>query len=203
MKVIFLDIDGVMNSELVYLARYRKRWLHYNTYKWWLKSKIKWIFNGFKYKSVSLLNHKSPKDLFSYNYTYKRLKEETDSVKWEWLNRLCIDTQAKICISSVWKNHFKDTNDWDKWFNAIGFPRNTYVGITNTRRTLRGTEIQDFLNKYDNIDNYVIIDDDSDMLPEQKEHFFQTDPYVGLTPNTCYRIKNYLNNSNFNIHNHS
>jgi hypothetical protein len=40
--------------------------------------------------------------------------------------------------------------------------------------------------------NYVIIDDDSDMLLHQAEHFFLTDNYSGLTPNTCYKIKRYL-----------
>ena len=41
--------------------------------------------------------------------------------------------------------------------------------------------------------NYVIIDDDSDMLLNQQEHFFNTDYYSGLTHNTCYRIKRFFN----------
>ena len=40
--------------------------------------------------------------------------------------------------------------------------------------------------------NYAIIDDDSDMLLWQKDNFFQTDSYSGLTPTTCYKIKNFF-----------
>jgi hypothetical protein len=44
---------------------------------------------------------------------------------------------------------------------------------------------------------YAIIDDDSDMLLQQQDHFFQTDNYAGLTPNICYRIKNYFLHKTF------
>ena len=52
--------------------------------------------------------------------------------------------------------------------------------------------LREFGNKYSPY-NYVIIDDDSDMLLWQANHFFQTDSYSGLTPNICYRIKRYFN----------
>lgn len=39
---------------------------------------------------------------------------------------------------------------------------------------------------------YAIIDDDSDILLWQKDNFFQVDRYVGLTPNICYKIEKFL-----------
>jgi len=58
MKVIFLDIDGVMNSNLFYHKRYKKRWLRLETYKWFIISKMRYVFNGFKHKSINLSNYK-------------------------------------------------------------------------------------------------------------------------------------------------
>lgn len=194
MKVIFLDIDGVMNSQLFYQRRYKRRWRKPITYYYLIKSKIKYILNGFKHKAVSLANYKPPKNHNTFEYKFKRVKEETDSLKWEWLVELCENTGAKICISSVWKNHYKKSEDWGKTLDMLGFPKDTYVGRTQDRRTLRGTEIKEWMeNQTELIENYVIIDDDSDMLPEQMEHFFNTDGYCGLTPNVTYRIERFFN----------
>ena len=43
------------------------------------------------------------------------------------------------------------------------------------------------------IENYAILDDDSDMLPEQMSHFFLVDGWFGLTPNHLYRINRLFN----------
>ena len=191
-KVIFLDIDGVMNSTLFYHKRHRLRWFKLNTYKWLIVSKVKWVFNEFKYKPTSSVNYKINLKYFEFDYSFKRLKEETDSLKWKWLSEFCNKNNYKICISSVWKNHFKETNDWEIALLNLGFIPFTFVGITKTHRTLRGTEIKEFVDK-NNIKTYAILDDDSDMLPEQLSTcYFQVDSYYGLTPNHLYRIHNYF-----------
>lgn len=192
-KVIFLDIDGVMNSELFYRARHKKRWLDINTYYWWIKSKVKYVLNGFKYKPVSLVGYVIPEKHKTFKYKFNRLKEETDPLLWKWLVELTEETNSKICISSCWKHHFGYKNDewWKKAFTSLGFKDDVFVGITGDRRTLRGTEIKEWIDSH-NVEDYVIIDDDSDMLPDQMLHFFKTDNYVGLTPTILYKIKNYL-----------
>lgn len=195
MKVIFLDIDGVMNSQIFYRERYAKRWFKPITYYWILKSKIKWIFNGFKYKGVSLANYKPNPKHFEFKYTFNRLVEETDNLKWKWLSEFCNENDYKICISSVWKNHFKDVNDWNKSLIKLGFNDDIFVGITtNKRSAIRGLEIKQFLDNNLNIEKYAIVDDDSDMLDEQMESFFLVDGYYGLTPNILYRINRYFKN---------
>ena len=188
MNVIFLDIDGVLNSHIFYEKRYKKRWakrLYYIT-----KSKIKFIFNGFKHNYN--YNYKINPKHYEFNYTFKRLVEETDQEKWQWLSEFCNEHDYKICISSVWKNHFKQISQWNDALIKLGFNDNIFVGITGERRTLRGTEIQEWIDNND-VTNYTIIDDDSDMLKEQMKHFFHVDGYFGLTPNTLYRINRFFN----------
>jgi hypothetical protein len=193
MNVIFLDIDGVMNSQDMYIResntfkrKLRSKWL-------WLKYTPRWIFTGSRSKVYSLVNYKAPAYTKTFEYTYKRLVEGTDKKKWLWLSEFCNRTGTKICISSCWKWHFSgdpELNDegWSKSFDKLGFINDTFVGITGKRQTLRGDEIKNWILKEGDIERYAIIDDDSDMLPEQMGSFFHVDGYYGLSPNTLYRI---------------
>lgn len=200
MNVIFLDIDGVMNSQLFYRARHRKRWLKLNTYTWWITAKIKFALNGFKPVYYSLMDYKTPESHTKFDYLFKRITTETDKEKWKWLSEFCNSTDTKICISSVWKHHFHGNPETNlEWWNdallLLGFKQGTFVGITPSRETLRGTEIQNWINK-NPVEKYAIIDDDSDMLPEQLCNFFLSDGYVGLTPYMIYRIDRHFKGLN-------
>ncbi len=47
---------------------------------------------------------------------------------------------------------------------------------------IRGKEIKEWLTKHGkNVSNYAIIDDMDNMLPEQQSHFVQTNPEFGIT----------------------
>jgi hypothetical protein len=47
---------------------------------------------------------------------------------------------------------------------------------------IRGMEVQEWLNtKGKKVSHYVILDDMDNMLPEQQNHFVQTNPEVGIT----------------------
>ena len=59
----------------------------------------------------------------------------------------------------------------------------------------RGSEIQGWLLLHgDDVSRYVIIDDMDDILPEQKSHFVQTDPEVGITEEDVDKTVRLLNN---------
>jgi len=134
-------------------------------------------------------NNQSEWDVFCF----KRIKM---------LNQLCEEINAEVVISaSMRKNHTLEEIRDIFYHNGATFEIISKTPITGYAR---GTEIKEWLYHnitkekhdctYSSFEKYVIIDDDSDMLLNQGKHFFQTDSYSGLTPNTCYRIKRFLTN---------
>ena len=75
MKVVFLDIDGVMNSTVFHHKNHNKLSSRLKRFYYSFKSKIKWIFNGFKYKYTSLEDYKIPASRYKYQHQFKRLQK--------------------------------------------------------------------------------------------------------------------------------
>jgi hypothetical protein len=183
MKVIMLDIDGCLNSERFYCNRIQWKYRKFFDILKALK-----IFNIWKYinrtdESYYLDNLDKEALLF--------LKDIIDSVD-----------DCKIVISSSWRygEEEKDIEYFNNLFNKIVDLGNVVIGSTpRTNERMRGREIELWLENYKNkfneeIENYVIIDDDSDFYDYQiLKHFVHCDNEFGLTKNKAYKVKYILN----------
>lgn len=163
MKIIFLDIDGVLNCENAYCSG--------------------------ECKYTEWINHRGDKDHHQSFCSWSK----------KWLNKLIDETDAKIVISSTWRHsgieYMKSVWEHEKMSGEI-------IGITPDFRWKaegytppRGCEIDWYLSKVlgfnhinwdesiqreymekSGVENYIIIDDDSDMLYGQRNHFVHVLP---------------------------
>lgn len=147
-----------------------------------------------------VLNHQDwyHKIRFSKKYPYRDF--DPDCVNR--VNRILNETGAKLVISSSWRLDSKLYATFEK----VGLPTN-FEKTPWVSDVIRGVEIQFFLDNEGYTLNgctYAIIDDDDDMLPLQKEHFFRTaaspcdEPYernggTGLTEKLTNEIIKHLN----------
>lgn len=116
------------------------------------------------------------------------------------LNTLIKDTNSVVVVTSVWRyGHTVDS--LQARLVQYGFT-GTIIDFTEDfcRKytwACRGNEIQAWIDTYlqsrpyDTI-NYVILDDDSDMLLHHSSHFVLTDNYIGITPTTVYKATKIL-----------
>jgi hypothetical protein len=124
-KVLFLDIDGVLNS---------------------VRSAI--AYNGYPYIT--------------------RSHDKFDDIAVTLIRNLCAQYGYEIVLSSTWRLD----NNWFKLKDILKLPI-----IDKTPYLLsedRGKEIDMWLRLHPGVKTFVIIDDDSDMLEEQKSRFIQT-----------------------------
>lgn len=158
MKVIFLDIDGVLNSEVFW-----------TTQKQHIRKQLALEAGRTKDEASALANI----DPEGVARILKIVKE----------------TGAEIVVSSTWR--YDDCLNYKLRF--MGIPH-TY-GITPwSRDRHRGSEIKEWLDEHPEVTNYVIIDDDNDMLDEQEPHFVQTSWYDGINDYNVEKAIEILNN---------
>lgn len=149
MKVIFLDIDGVLNHSALNHTRE-------------LFDEI----NDIKYDAMHMLSSKC----------ISRLNDITD------------ETGAKLVISSTWRKY----EDVDDMLIKAGVTGEIigHTPVLNFLGAYRGNEIQVWINsniKKDDDFNYVILDDDSDMLYWQRNHMIIVDRECGLSQDAAYK----------------
>ena len=180
-KLIFLDIDGVFNSERWYKKRHVMP-----EYQQYLEDMRK----------EYALAEKEGRKVIPENYKDTE-NWEFDPLCVEQFNRIIDETGAEIVVSSTWRKDpnivqiLKDAGLKGKvvgttpciWWKDL----KTDVDILSQDLCSipRGLEIKQWLEKHYNYRNptkvtYVIIDDDGDMLLQQKENFVQTSWYSGL-----------------------
>lgn len=106
----------------------------------------------------------------------------------KWLNRIIKLTGALVVCSSTWRSDMKNVRDTLKknGFKGNVIDRTPY--LENRDDTFRGNEIYKWLDTfkkrkytYDTKIPYIILDDDSDMLLWQKDHYIRVSGITGLS----------------------
>lgn len=166
-KYIFLDIDGVLNSYEVCELNKEKFGISNGFGGWFREEDI-----------PTLENVLWGEDLV------QNLKFIVDA------------TNAKIVISSTWRNHFS-VEKFKEMFALYGYNHCPIIGLTENSGT-RGKEIQDYLDylivKDSDVNiNYVILDDNDQFLAHQKDNFVHTSMMVGLTRQDAMKAIKILN----------
>ncbi len=140
MNIIFLDVDGVINS---------------------VNNLIK-VYNE---------THKSHS---GYSYPF-------DSNCLENLKELVTETKSNLVISSTWRHSQKGMEKLLKVLSEYNLDK-LVIGCTPVLGLSRGAEIKKYLSesKFDDIINFVILDDDRDM-EDLLPYLVHTDKQVGLT----------------------
>jgi len=154
-RVLFLDIDGVVNSEEWFDEQHEKRGTQW----------------GKRF-------HK---------------KDHIDPYKAHLVRHIVESTDCKVVLSSTWRL-FPDDRDLVRK-KVVEFmdvtPRMPRLGGAESME--RGYEIKAWLNDHPHVERYAILDDDSDMLPEQIPHFFKTTWQKGLTDDIARDVITHLN----------
>ena len=144
------------------------------------------------------MDRNTPKDKYGYAFDPRSVAN---------LKKILDETGADIVISSSWKS-FGLSELEDMWQDR-GLP-GKLIGITpNTVSdemllnadldhmelfSIRGMEIKEWLDKHGKkVSHYVIIDDMDNFLLDQKSHFVQTDPEVGITNDDVKKVVHLLN----------
>ena len=152
MKVIFLDIDGVLNTE-VFITAIHELFKGKNPHQK-MMDKFGHKFDPLALRFLNYIIEKTgAKIVISSSWRLSGLKRMQEMWKARNLCGEVIDITP--CLMSKSKLPFDE-------------------------RFERGTEIKMWLDE-NPVESYVIIDDDNDMLPEQQDNFVMTNQFYGIT----------------------
>jgi hypothetical protein len=153
MKVMFLDFDGVLNSQqscvFWHNSRDQAKWEN-EMYSSWTGSLKEYIAHEF-----------CPIAMSNVNFLCQR------------------NPDLKVVVSSTWRIG-EDVESLKKILYPAKDICKAIIDVTPHFSRVRGEEIQKWLDEHPEVTNYVIVDDDRDMLPSQKEHFLNTSELHGF-----------------------
>ena len=105
---------------------------------------------------------------------------------------------VEYVVSSTWRKKY-NKEELTEILQSFGFT-GTIFDVTPNLNTIRGLEIKKWLSNNSNLlgaatdrfKDYVILDDEGDMLYWQRHNFIQVDSYTGITPTHIFKIKQML-----------
>lgn len=152
MNVVFLDIDGVLNHELYFTKT--DTWMRQAE----LESNNKNVPRG--------ASQICPQSVAILNSIVKRVPD------------------AKWVVSSVWRADLERVKEVLKFHNFSGdiIGKTPHVFFDKTGNDVpRGCEIHLWRMNNSHNGRYVILDDDDDMLYNQRNNFVHVNPFCGIT----------------------
>jgi hypothetical protein len=169
MKILFLDIDGVLNSD-VYMATdaYRDECL-----------------------AAGCKDHRGYEVVVKAHYTH------IDPAAVQLLNQLIEKTGAKVVLSSTWRLRYtlEEMNDMLKSRGATFEVTDKTPAKMSWR--LRGNEVKEYLDDLKECEDIVpeafVILDDIDEFPKFRKQFIHTPEKTGLTEKHVERAIEILN----------
>lgn len=97
------------------------------------------------------------------------------------VNRIIEETGAEVVVSSTWRK-LHDLDELQKFLDKNGFVGELMDKTPpNFGMTERGDIIQLWLDEHPFVEEFVVIDDDTDMTAIPDENFINTDTTVGIT----------------------
>ena len=114
-----------------------------------------------------------------------RMRSADDPYKVSLLNELQDVPGVRIVFSSSWRSH----SDMPAAVMSQGIEiplhedgRTTFETSPRFGIGVHGWQIYEWVERHPEVEGYVIVDDDTDMLPHQAVHFLQTSYEEGLMP---------------------
>lgn len=102
------------------------------------------------------------------------------------VGKIVLDTGCSVVLSSTWRL-------WEDSRNEVRTQVYDFVDVTpSLSNESRGKEIQAWLDIHPEVTKYAILDDDTDMLPDQLPNYFQTYWEEGITPEIAKRVTDHL-----------
>ena len=94
---------------------------------------------------------------------------------------------VQVVVSSTWRKH-KTINALKKIFETNNILPDRMIGVTPVDPDrYRGNEIKEYLDKHPEVTSFVILDDDTDMIPYM-DNLVKTDSRDGLTFSKAERV---------------
>ena len=164
-KVLFLDIDGVLNTE-------RQHW-HCQMNGIEPIDRFGYAFNPKAVANLAnILTETGAEIVISSSWKSIGLANIVDMWEYRGLPGKIIDTTPNTVSDEFLLNANLDDMEL---------------------LPIRGMEIKEWLtNRGKQVSHYAIIDDESGMLPEQQSHFVQTNPQFGITKKDVEKVTNIL-----------
>ena len=121
--------------------------------------------------------------VFTLTHTCYLLGGYVDHTAVQILNKFLVDNEFKIVISSTWRKG-SSALELSSYLNLSGFNSGLLFYDDFKTKSLsgfRGEEIAEWLSRHPEVQNYIIVDDDDDMLPDQLGNFIHVDATIGFS----------------------